>query len=79
MAFLTLSIHTMIAALLNKDHQQCSLSLLVKSETTDLASRLGTHGLVKQKNFVKIATTRIVKCMENCNMIGFVLFTCHMF
>ena len=26
----------------NKDHQQCSLSLVVNSGTTDLASRLGT-------------------------------------
>ena len=36
----------------NKDHQLCSLSLLVKFGTTDLASSLGTNGLVKQKNFV---------------------------
>ena len=33
----------------NKDlHQQCSLSLVVNSGTTDLASILGTNGLVKQ-------------------------------
>ena len=64
---------------LDKDHQQYSLSLVVNSGTIDLASKLLTNGLVKQQNFTKIPTTKLVKHMKNRNMIGFVIFTCHVF
>ena len=36
----------------NKDHQQCSLSLLAISGTIDLASSLGTNRLVKQDKYL---------------------------
>ena len=39
--------------IINKDHQQCSPSLVVHSGTTDLAWRLDTNGLVKQYNLTK--------------------------
>ena len=56
----------------NKDYHQCSLSLVVNSGSSDLASRLGTNGLIKTIN-------NKVRCMKNWNMIGFVLFACHIF
>ena len=62
----------------NKDNQQCSLSLVVNSGTTALVSRLSTNRLVKQSNFTKIATKSCDDCVKNRNMIGFVIFTCHM-
>ena len=40
----------------SKGHKQCSLYLVVNSGTTNLASRLGANGLVKQYDFTKIAT-----------------------
>ena len=63
----------------NRDHQQCSLSLVVNSGTTDLASSLGTIRLVKQYNFTKITTTSLVKYMKIRDMIRFVISTCHTF
>ena len=36
----------------NGDHQQCWLSLVVNSGTTDLASSSGTNRIVKQENFI---------------------------
>ena len=53
----------------NKDHKQCLLSLVVNSGITDLASNLGTNGLVKQNNFINIVTTKLVKSMKNWNII----------
>ena len=47
----------------DSDHQQCSLFLVVNSGTTDLASMVGTNGLVKQLNFTKMATTYLVQCL----------------
>ena len=41
---------------------------MVNFETTDLASRLGTNGLVKQYYVSKVATTTLVKCMKNWNI-----------
>ena len=49
------------------------------SGTSDLASSLGSSGLVKQENFIKIETTKPVKCLKNWNMIGIVIFTCPLF
>ena len=64
---------------MNKNDYQYSLSLVVISGTTDLASRMGTNGLIKQEKFTKITITNIVKCMKNCDMISFALFTFRMF
>ena len=61
-----------------KDHQQCSLYLVVNSGTTDFASRLGTDGLITQNNFDKGTTKRLVKCMKNWNISVFIS-TCHIF
>ena len=58
----------------NKDHRQCSLSLVVNSGAIDLASRFGTNGLVKQEDFIKIATSMVAKFLKNWNMIGFVIW-----
>ena len=63
----------------NKDHQQCLLYLVVNFGITDLALVLGTNGLEEQYNFTNIATTMLVKCMENWFMIAFVIFICHVF
>ena len=41
---------TTVDQVYNKDHQQCSLSLVVNSGTTDLALSLGTNGPVKQSD-----------------------------
>ena len=64
---------------MNKNDKQYSLSLVVIYGTTDLASRMGTNGLIKQEKFTKITITNIVKCMKNCDMISFALFTFRMF
>ena len=61
--------------LYNKDHPQCSFSLVVNSGTTDWSSSLGTSGLVKQLNLTKITTRKQVTCMKNSNMICFGVFT----
>ena len=63
----------------DKDHQQCSLSLVVISEIANLTSRLGTNGLAIQWDSSKIETSKLVMCMKNWNTIGFVIFTCHIF
>ena len=52
---------------------------MVKSGTIDLAPMLGTNGLVKQKNFTKIAIIMLDKFIKNCDMICFVIYTCHVF
>ena len=70
--------HLLGVCAVNRDHQQCSLYLVVNSETTDLASNLSTNGLVKQLNLIQITTT-LVKCMKIWNMIGFVIFTSNKF
>ena len=46
--------------------------LLANSGTADLALTVDTNRLVKQYNFTKIATTTLVKCLMNWNMIGYV-------
>ena len=72
--------HLLGVCAVNREHQQCSLSLVVNSGTTELASSLGIveHGLVEQNNLTKITTT-LNKSMKIRNMIGFVIFTCHTF
>ena len=40
---------------------------------------LGTNGLVKQNNFTKIAIIMLDKFIKNCDMICFVIYTCHVF
>ena len=71
--------HLLGVCSVNRDHQQCSLSRVVNSGTTDLASGLRTNGLVKQNNFTKIPTTTLVQCMKIRNVIGLVIFTCQSF
>ena len=63
----------------NRDHQQCSLPVVVNSGTTELASIRGTKELEKQWNFAIMWTKTIVKWMKNEITIGFVIFTCHTF
>ena len=55
---------------------ECSLNRAVNAGTTDLASSFGINGLVKQTYRTIIATTALVNCLKNWNMIGFVIFTC---
>ena len=52
---------------------------MVNPGTSNLALRLGTNGLIKQYYFTKIAVTKLVKCVKNWNMIGFVIFACFMY
>ena len=72
--------HLLGVCAVNREHQQCSQSLVVNSGTTELASSLGIveHGLVEQNTLTKITTT-LNKSMKIRNMIGFVIFTCHTF
>ena len=62
----------------NKDHLQCSLSLLIISGTLILLQDWVQMGFVKQLNFTRIATTKLVMCMKNWIVIGFVIIS-HVF
>ena len=55
----------------------CLLPLVVNSGTTDLASRLGTNGLVNNKIVPESQQQKTMKCMENWNVMGFVVFICY--
>ena len=54
-----------------RDHQQYSLSLVDKSETTPFASRLGTNGLVKTISFCHNGKTKACKGCEEQNFNWF--------
>ena len=57
------------SGVVNKDHPQCSLSPASNSGILDLASMLGTNGIIKQYNFIRITTTKLVKFMKNWNIM----------
>ena len=65
--------------LYNRNQKQCSLSLVVNSRTTALASMLGTNEFEKQNDFTKSEIKNLVKWSKNWMTLGFDISKCHSF